>query len=204
MRFAGIKIHYLGALREWRLIWSFALPTFLLGAMVAPVAWIGNAILYRNSGVEQMAIFNVALNWRDLLLFLPTMLVRPILPVFSQLYAEGSLDRLKIAALKAIMFIGGLTALAAVVLSVASPWIVRAYGSGFASGAIVLVAMLGVAVLFSVGSVIGQVIISFGAVWRGLLFNGIWAVNLLCAAVILVPKFHALGLAMSYMWAYTC
>jgi O-antigen/teichoic acid export membrane protein len=200
----NVRVRY-GMSREDRgLIWSFALPGLLAGAMVVPVVWASNAILVNTpGGYGELAEFNAANQWRTLLLFIPSILLAPFLPVMCQLQAEGQVERLR------RLLVWAMTANVALVGAVALPvalcgrWIMRLYGPGFEQATPVLWLLLGVAVLLSAGNVVGNLIISTGAMWLGFAFNAVWGVVLLGCAAVLAPRHGALGLAESYLIAYS-
>ena len=54
----------------------------------------------------------------------------------------------------------------------------------------------------STAAVIGQAIASLGRMWWGFNLNTVWALMLLSCAVLLVPRYGALGLATAFLASY--
>ncbi len=62
---------------EMPILWQFALPAFLASVLVGPVSWIASAILVNQpDGLVQVARFNAANQWRQAVLFVPTVIGR--------------------------------------------------------------------------------------------------------------------------------
>jgi O-antigen/teichoic acid export membrane protein len=57
-------------------------------------------------------------------------------------------------------------------------------------------------VLSSTAAVIGQAIMSLDKMWWAYTLNVVWAIVLLPAAILLVPRYGALGLAEAFLAAY--
>lgn len=197
----GLTADWTDAWRERRVLWTFSAPAFVSAAMVGPVTWAACALLVNQEhGYPEMAVFNAANQWRAAVSFLPGILGQLALPILSSLRAERG--RYTKAILANLLVTAGSALAIALPLAIASPWIVRLYGAGYAHGAIVLVMMLAVSVLNSVNSVIGSAISSAGKVWLGLMFNTIWGAVLLVSSFVLIPRYLAVGLAASMLIAY--
>ena len=202
-RATGITIRYRDSWAERRVVWHFAVPTVLGSILVAPVMWICNAILVNSPrGYAQMGLFNAANQWRVMLLFLPSVIAGPLLPIMSNLYGTGQFARLRRALIKSLSANILMVGLAASVVACFSRWLMGLYGRGFEDAVPTLLTVLGVAVLLAAGTVVAQLITSTGAMWMGLSFNAMWAAVMIVSAMILVPRLGALGLGLSYVIAY--
>lgn len=199
----GVAPRYAGCGAERGLLISFTLPAVLSGIMVSPVTWACSAILVNQpNGYAEMGIFSAANSWQKAILFLPGCIGAIALPMLSNLY--GTTDRSKYkqalkynillnsaAALTAFFFVAGL-----------SKFIMRSYGVQFEAGYLVLIVLCFSSVLIAVNGVIGNAIASAGRMWFALGFNGLWGAGYLSVSYFLVPRYGALGLAMSNAIAY--
>ena len=81
---AGVIINYKGAAAEWPILYKFSLPALLSGVLVSPVMWACSAMLVNQpGGFEEMAIFDVANQWRIIMLFIPAVISQIALPLLS-------------------------------------------------------------------------------------------------------------------------
>ncbi len=199
----GVSIRYRGSWSERRVLWAFSIPAVVTGALVAPVAWAANAILANQpNGYSELGVFNAANQWRSAIIFGASLLSQPLLPMLSNLAAEG-----RAAAFKRILTGNLIVTLAAssgiaLVVILLSPWILRAYGRNFTSGVWVMVLLVSAAVLSSTVNVIGYAIASLGKMWSSLAFNAVWAPVLFSSAWLLVPRYGAMGLAEAVFISY--
>ena len=201
---AGIPVHFQGTWRERRVLWTLAIPAVLNGLMVAPVIWVTNAILVNSpGGYGEMGLFNAANQWRTILMYVPTIVLTPLLPIMMQLHAARQYQQLRGVLLKTLGLSVGAVGCIALGFSLFAPQIMRLYGSGFASGTNVFYLIMLVSVLLSAGVVVGGLLSSTGAMWTGFLFNSVWAAVMIGTAIVVVPRHGALGLALAYAVAYS-
>lgn len=200
---AGITVRFRGSWREKGVLWTLAFPALLSGLMVGPVVWMTNAILVNShAGYEGMGLFNAANQWRTMLMFVPGIVLTPLLPIMCQLHATQQYHRLGRVLVKTLALSVGVVGSIAIVLSLIAERIMSMYGPGFETGANIFQLMMLVSVLLSAGLVVGTLLTSTGAMWTGLVFNGIWAVIMIGTAVLAVPRYGALGLALAYALSY--
>jgi hypothetical protein len=86
----------------------------------------------------------------------------------------------------------------AIPVAMAAPWIMRAYGSGFASGSTVLVCVSAATALAAMSTCVGQAIWSLDAALSGMLLALMRGVVLVLAAQSLA-RYGALGLALAHV-----
>jgi O-antigen/teichoic acid export membrane protein len=198
----GIRTAGLRARDELPVLHRFALPAFLSSVVSMPVWWASNVLLVnRAGGYEEMAVLGAAYQWRNLLLFVPTVMGQFITPIVTERLRKGSRDSAG-EALRVAMVVATLTAVpAALVLSAASPWIMSAYGEGFHSGWPVLVIVLATSALLAVQTPVGSIIAASGRMWMGALMNLGWAVVMLASTLWLLPL-GARGVAAAALLAY--
>jgi len=187
---------------ERSVLWRFSIPAILAGASVVPVNWICNAMLVRgNDGLSQMGIFNAANQWFSALIFLPIVLEQVTLPMISERLGanDGAWTRrllmlsMKVNALLVFPFL--------LIASLASPFIMRLYGTAFADSWPTLVLILITASLFSVQAPVGQLLAAAGRMWTGFWMNTAWAFVMIVSTKLFIHR-GALGLAAARLLAY--
>jgi O-antigen/teichoic acid export membrane protein len=198
----GIRPRFSGAWRERRVLWTFSIPAFLSGALVGPVTWVANNILVNQpGGYAEMGVLSAASQWRNAVVFLPSLLSQPLLSILSNVGAtdRGSFGKLLRANVLLAFAIS--SAVAAPIILGAS-WIMSAYGPGFRGGRPVLIVLVLATVISVTAGVIGQAIAGLDRMWWGLALNLVWAVVMLAAAIFLVPRHGALGVALALLGSY--
>lgn len=183
---------------ELPLLWQFTLPTALASLLVAPTLWFCQTMLVRQAfGYQNMAEYAVGNQWRILVVSLPSMLFAAYLPITSSVAGRGGIAARHRLLWRASGLSAGATSFAAMVVLATSPWILAAYGSGFAAARMVLTLLLVTAVLESVIQITMNTLLASGWPWIRLALNGIWSVVQVAGAVLLVPIYGAMGLALS-------
>jgi O-antigen/teichoic acid export membrane protein len=136
-----------------------------------------------------------------LILWVPGILGSVTLPMLSTFLAEGNASRY-VRTLKVNLLINVAVGLAvALPISLAAPWIMAMYGRGFRDSWLALVALCFAGVLQGAGHVVGSALTSLGRMWWGFALNGIWAIEILTATVLLRHR-GAIGLAEAYLISY--
>jgi O-antigen/teichoic acid export membrane protein len=197
-----IDIDFRGFWQERSILWTFSLPALAQGVMVSPVTWAASAILVNQpGGFAEMGAYSAANQWYGAVLFLPVALGGAVLPVLSERIGQADLPggrkvlraavAMNIAVVTPIVLAG----------SVASPWIMRAYGPSFSAAWPTLVVVLGTAGVVVVLNPIGYLLAATNRLWLGFWMNAGWAVVLLAATVLLVHS-GAFGVASARLIAY--
>lgn len=201
-RRAGIAIRYSQCSRELGILWRFSLPALLAGSMVGPINWLCNTMLVRQpDGYREMGTYNAASAWYGAMIFLPVALGGALLPLLSERMGHNDThSSAKILStmlrLNAIIVVPG-----AIVLSLASSYIMRMYGSAYSHAAPTLVVVVFTAAIYAILMPVGDVISASGKMWAGLAMNAGWAIVVLAATSLLV-HWGALGLATARLTAY--
>jgi len=76
------------------------------------------------------------------------------------------------------------------------------YGRGFAGNNAVLIAIAISAIPMALCNVVGYVIASAGKMWWGFAVNLLWTIAFTISALHFVPRYGAMGLALTYIVAY--
>jgi O-antigen/teichoic acid export membrane protein len=198
----GIVQDLRGWTREGAVLWRFSLPALAQGIMVSPVTWAATAILVNQPhGYLEMGALSAANQWYGAVMFLPTALGGAVLPVLSERIGQADPAGAR-RVLKAAVALNAAVVVPVVVAGIlASPFLMRLYGPGFASAwptmAVVLVTAAVVAVLNPVGSVLA----ASNRLWTGFLMNSGWAAVFLAATLAFVGA-GALGVASARLLAY--
>ncbi|HUT53002.1 MAG TPA: oligosaccharide flippase family protein [bacterium] len=199
---AGLRISFRNLRSELPVLWSFSLPSLLTNFTFIFAMWVINTFLVNQAGgYADLGLFKAANQWRMALLFIPTVIGQTIIPMLSNTMGEGE----KRSVLKIFWGSIGINGLASLIpgigLVLLSPWIMSQYGEGFREGWPVMVVCIGTAVLISILSPVGTVIVASGKMWVGFILNLAWAVTLIIAAILFLPL-GAMGLALAYLVAY--
>jgi O-antigen/teichoic acid export membrane protein len=198
----NIKIKLSKKFNDLYYLFSFSLPAIMGGLIVGPVMWYCNTLMVnRINGFSEMAIFNAATQWQNIVLFIPTAVSQISLPLFS--HSLDNKDKfIKLIKYNVILnLIIGLSF--AALIALCSKIIMYGYGKSFIDGSMVLVILSFTAVLISVNGVIGQVIAGIGKMWVGFLLNLVWATAFVYFAHIFINKgFGALGLSYAMLISY--
>ncbi|HEY9015244.1 MAG TPA: hypothetical protein VIM84_09300, partial [Gemmatimonadales bacterium] len=178
-------------------------PALLQGIMVAPVVWVTNAILVNSpGGYGEMGLFNAANQWRTILMYVPTIVLTPLLPIMTQLHATQQYHQLRRVLVRTLGLSVAVVGSLALAFSLFAPQIMRLYGTGFEAGTKVFYLIMLVSVLLSAGVVVGGLLSSTGAMWTGFLFNSVWAALMIGTSLVAIPRYGALGLALAYAVSY--
>ena len=162
-------------LQDLSIIYKFSLPAMCSSLMVIPVFWYIKTMLVKSGsdGFGELAIYEAADQWKMIILFIPSAISRIALPILSN--THGVRDRnnyIRILKINLMLNIG-VSLVMALIIVLASRWIMVMYGKGF-DNPYPLIA-LAVSTLFSsIAAVVGSAIASRSKMWIGLCFNLLW------------------------------
>ncbi len=198
----GIPIRLREWWREQRVLWTFSMPALAQGVMVGPVSWAAAAILVNQPhGYPEMGAFSAANQWYAAVLFLPSALCGPVLPVLSERVGQGDAPGVRKVLLASLAMNAAAVLPIVVAGSLASPWIMRMYGPGFADAWPTLVVVLATAGVVAITNPVGYVLAASSRLWLGFVMNSGWAAVFLGATFALV-SWGALGLATGRLVGY--
>jgi O-antigen/teichoic acid export membrane protein len=202
MRSLGRTLGFVGWMSEWRVLVSHSLPMVLVTTFIAPVAWIANMILVNQpGGYEQMGVYNAANRWYGVLLFLPSTLLQPLLPVLSEEFAKDERQRIARVFRMSTLFSMGMVAPFVLGLSVLSPVIMQLYGHAFEAGWPILCVLLCTALVYTFHMNVYQCIFAAGRLWLVFNLQISWGLTYL-GVTFLLHHHGALSLAASQLAAY--
>jgi O-antigen/teichoic acid export membrane protein len=171
--------------------------------MVAPIMWLANAIVANTpGGYGEIGLFSAANQWRAVLMFLPSVLLRVALPLMaSSLEPTDSADFGKTLLLTQGLTITLALPAGALLMFLSDP-IMALYGKEFAGGGTVLIGVASSLMISCIGSGTGTVIEARGKVWRGVLLNLSWGAVVILTVWSLAGVWGAKALAFGYALAY--
>lgn len=198
---SGAFARYDNIRSEWRILYTFAFPTLLGSIMVMSANWLTSAMLVNQpNGYIEMGIFNAANQWRTAVLFFPSILSKPVLPMLSE-SLNRSLDEYRQLLKLNLVLTAAVSLLLALGVVVASRWIMSAYGDDFTGSGRVL-ALLAVSAVFSASAgVVGTAIWSIGKMWFSFGLNTAWAI-VFVGTFLVTARWGALGLSVAYALSY--
>ncbi|WP_286894796.1 MULTISPECIES: oligosaccharide flippase family protein [Sphingobacterium] len=189
--------------KEIGVLWKFSLPAILAGLMIGPVIWLCNYFLVNQpGGYQEMAVFDIANQWRTTILFIPAALSQIVLPLLASSVNDKAAYRMYFYKnLKINIYVG---LLFVIVLVLLTPVIVWFYGGNYINATYPMLIMFITTAFIAANNVIGQAIASQGRMWLGFFVNLMWALVLIFSTYILVVQnsFGATGLALAYLISY--
>jgi O-antigen/teichoic acid export membrane protein len=190
LRTAGIPPQYRGALREWRVLFTYSLPAMLSNILLGAVLWGTSTILaHQPDGYREVGVFAAANQWRNGIVLITTAAGAALLPLFSDLHDNGSARTLQRAFWTSFAVSAGACLAGAACVAIASPLIMGAYGAEFANAYPILVLLAATAAFAGPLSVAGHAIAGAGRMWLSFALSVAWGGTLLW----LVYAFRAQG-----------
>jgi len=201
-RDVGVNVVFHHIRKELPILWGFSLPSFLSGVIVSPLMWALSAILANQpNGYLELGLFNAARQWWLLLLFIPNVVSRALMPILSERFGSNDSAGARKALLAIMAFNGAIGISMATVLTLFSRQGMALFGDSFHEGAVVLVMMSWTGMLMSLLAPVYSVIVASGRLWAGFFMNLSWA-GMLMGAFYPLKQFGAAGLAASLLIAY--
>ncbi|MER3523791.1 MAG: hypothetical protein C4326_06895 [Ignavibacteria bacterium] len=188
------------SLRE---ILRFAVPTFLSGIFVAPAYWIGNFLMTQAGDTSSSGYFGVASALAQVVLFVPTTLAAPLIPILSEVHAQGEEGRFASLVLKNVRLVWLATLPLAASFGIAAFAVVTmVYGASYAPAVKSFMILLGVNTLIAVEGVLGNVLIAKKQMWGSFVANLLWFSVFIILALLFVRRGGHVEFAFSLLCAY--
>jgi O-antigen/teichoic acid export membrane protein/acetyltransferase-like isoleucine patch superfamily enzyme len=202
LRSVGIAVSLQDIRSELRLLYNFAIPAALSGYLIMPALWITNAMLVRQpDGFALMALYSAAQTVRLMAMFVPLLLNSVGLSILNNVRgASGAAEYASVRRMNLLILVGS-TTIAALLLGIGGTSILRAFGHDFARGGHAILWILLVSAVAE-SAMLGffQPIQAAGRMWMSLAAITIpWQMAFAGAALLLVPRFGAVGLAESQL-----
>jgi O-antigen/teichoic acid export membrane protein len=202
LRKASLSVLYRSIWANASLLVTFSFPAILTSGMVLVAMWLGNVLLVRQpGGYSEFGIFNAANQWRTVILFLPSMIVQPFLPILSGLTGGGDLLRFRKVLVTSVALCAVAAFVPAVGAIVLSKQIMSAYGSAFSHAALTLILVVTATLLAAPTLAVNQGLNSLGKAWASAGIHSIWVLIFL-GTLLMTVKRGAEGLALAYTVGY--
>lgn len=168
--------------------------------LVVGCTWFTSVTLaHQDGGASAVGLLTLGLQWRAAVLALPLTASAPLLSVLSTLRHDR--DARRSIGLVACLVAGGLALAGALVVGLASPRLVHAYGTGFDKAIPVLVLLAASAVPLAVAGMLGQLALGRGDRRSGVVSCVAWSLALVVLCLVLVPRQGAVGAALATLLA---
>lgn len=189
-------------IEDFKILYKFSLPAALSSFLVAPTFWIIRTLIVKFDGMASLGIYEMADQWKIIILFIPSALSNIVLPILSSKTSDDTKKDFN-KALKYNLILNFITTFVlALIILCFSTLITKAYGNGF-NNVIPLILLAFSTCFSSIASVFGIAIISKGKVWTGLLFNLLWAIIFVSTSYIsLLMGYGVNGVAMALISSY--
>ena len=199
----GIEVSVFGASKELSALFRFTLPATLSGIAGSIAVWFSGMILARQpAGFEQFALFAAATSLKSLVLFMPNVVARVLMPVLVNLLGNSDYETYLSVFRKNLIYTTGMACVVAAAIAMFAPYILLAFGKSFEQGSLVVILLAACAVFEVLGAAIYQKLFNVGWMWWGLSTVLFRSSILVVAAFLLVPALAAVGLAVANLLAY--
>ncbi len=192
-----------GCLSEWPVLWHFAFPALLAGALVGPAHWAAQAMLANTpKGYAELAALGIAMQWFNVIMFVPTTTGRVVLPILTDHVTKKDDRRSRVILLYAMGANAIVAVPLAVIVGMLSPYIMSLYGKGFEHDYVPLVVAVVTAALLAIQIPVGNLLVAKSRMWLGSLMNLGWALIYVGMSYVLLD-FGAIGVMAALGTAYS-
>lgn len=198
----GIKIdRKLFYRQDLKLLYKFSLPAMLSSLLVTPVMWGIRAILVNHDDFGELANFEIATQWRLIILFVPSAVGQIVLPILSSINSSDRQKFWKVLKYNLMLNVS-VSFCIALLVCICSPLIVSFYGDDF-TNPYPLIVLAFSTIFSSIASVVGMSIQSRAKIWTGFLFNLLWATMVCSLSYFFVKQgYGSTGLSLAILISY--
>ncbi|ELC8370424.1 oligosaccharide flippase family protein [Clostridium perfringens] len=193
----NIKLDYF----VWNIFKKFTFPSFMSSLFVIPVSWFLNALLVKNAGFYDMAVYSISLQWGAIVNYITSLFSRTK-PIYTQLYGEKNYSEFKKQLWKMVKLSSVIGVSIAFVGIIFSKFILGVYGPEYVEQQSVFIIIMIATAVITIQSQFGSVFEAIGKMWIGFSLNLVWSANLIII-FLLLKQYGALGYSISYLIAYT-
>jgi O-antigen/teichoic acid export membrane protein len=198
-RKAKIQISFALSMEEWSMLWRFTLPAFLSTLLATPAGWFSRTLLVNQpGGYADAALVSAANQWMNLVNFLPGTMGGVLVPIFSNLYADGRRAEFMKLLRHNLLLNTGVGLAVAVPLMLFAPLILRFYGPGFGEGTAIFIVTMISGLFIAFNNLFSRAMQSAGKAWVDLTSNGLWALVVVAGSWPLVHCSKGLGLVVAH------
>ncbi len=189
--------------KDVKLLFTFTLPATISSLLAVPGFWMIRTLLKNATGsFEDVADYDVADQWRMLMLFIPAMVSQVALPVLSSI-ERGDKNKfwrvlnVNLSLNMAIALVGALA------ISLLSGVILTFYGERY-TNTLPMVILAGSCVFNAASNLFGVAITSLSRMWQWCGFNILWAVTMVVLTIVFLHSgMGATGVALAVLLAYS-
>jgi O-antigen/teichoic acid export membrane protein len=198
-----LKIIFKGALQESRILFNYSLPSLLTGLLIFPTNWYTMSLLATNKqgGYDDLADFNVANQWFNVLIFITYILVSSFLPIFSDLWAKGEVGKVNRIVKNASWTILGIFIPISIIFLIFGEGIAKIYGAEYVGVGILIFVSVFTLIPQSLSIVLNNVLVATGRLWTSFLVFGIWSITFVGFTFVLL-SYSSMGLIMARLIAF--
>lgn len=188
---------------SFTILYKFSIPALLSTLLVTPAFWIAKAILANKAGFAEVGLYEVADQWKIIILFFPSAVSQIVLPILSNLKSsDSSLNKYWKVLWLNVLLNGGVCLFLSLIVIAFNPLILSLYGNEYNNSLPLIVIVLST-IFTSIAQVVGLAIASMGKMWIGCIFNIIWAVMLIIFCYIFINiGLGATGVALALLVSY--
>ncbi len=196
-----LSIKYL-KLEDFQIFYKFGVPLALASILYGPIFWYIKEMLVKTNGYETLAIYEVADQWRLIILFVPLTISQIVLPILSSVLNQGEKTYWKV--LKLNLGINMLVSfLISLVVCLFSGLIMSFYGKEFNDHW--TISLLALSTIFgSASHILGLAIAARDKAWTHFFFSLLFASLLLGLSRLFIVEllWSSVGLASACLLAY--
>jgi len=176
----------------------------LLGSIATMSAmWFANLVLVAQpDGYASLGVFNAAERWRQLLLFLPASLSPVILTMLSNLHGRRDPDAYRRLFALNLAVSAAVVVVPSIGVALCAAPAMGLFGDAYRAGGTTLVILAASSVAVVLNNLLGQVLVSQGAVMGRFVLDVLLAVVLAVASWLLIPIYREQGMALGSLIAF--
>lgn len=198
-RLRHIRPTFQNAWGERGVLMGFTLPASFSGVAGNIAIWGAQGMLVReHGGIQQMGLWTAAAAMRSMVLLAPGVLNRVSSPILSSLHDHQTGETYSRTLWSATAVATTGAAVAGLVLLLAGPFLLTAFGDSYKRAEPLLPLVIGSAVVEVYASSVCQAMIAHARMKYQLVIIAVWGTALTLVALVAIPRFLARGLALSY------
>ena len=199
----NIPHRYAGCFADLGVFWRFSLPAVLIGLLNSVVAWGAGALVVNQlGGYGEMGIYNAVLRVKQIPDAVLAMLVAPVIPMLSEAFGKSDQSSYQ-KTLRMFLLLSTLAIVPVSLLQTAAPDLtLLPFGREYSGHPFVVGWLMLHAVLTSLGTCVGYILVTAGRLWLVWLLSLVFAACYAVLAMVLVPRHGVVGYAASLAIAY--
>lgn len=184
------------------LLYTFSLPAALASCITAPTFFIVRAMLTRFASFEELAIYEVADQWRIIIMFIPASISQIVLPILSSISSGNNGTYWKVFKINILINVTVATVVTLFV-SLFSMNIMSLYGDNYTQNQATLIILSLSTIFSSISNVIGAALQSKAKTWVGFSFNVMWAILIIIISyTCLTQGYGASSISIAFLISY--